>query len=215
MTPTELGDIITPAWDALTDDQKMAWNYWSMAHPTTVETGDTLGLYGRQGHYALNAALAVIDATALLDDPPPSTTPPTTVRLTPQVWNKKSQLANSATLRRGVAWIEINGAIPNDTALIVKQAHGKRNAKTRRRPRNRHVTIAKAGETGQINLEVPRGYYASTNGANQFASVRGRTAARRLDLPLVRLFWVNTQTGAIIHTTLMNPSQPRTKRGRT
>lgn len=206
MKPTELGDIIAAAWAGLTDDQRIAWNFYSLAHPITSSRGDKIALYGWQGFYEVNALIGIVDATALLLDPPTTTAPPTPITTTGQVWTKRARLANGTTLRGALAWIETAEAIPAGTAVIIKQSYNIRSNKTRRLPRTRHVTVWKETETGPINLQVPRGYYASTNGANKFASVRGRTAARRKDLPLCRAIWLNMATGDTTETTINNPT---------
>jgi hypothetical protein len=206
MTPTELGDIIADGWAALTEEQKIKWNFWTLEHPITSSRGDKIGLYGWQGYYQVNAVIATVDPTAILSDPPTTTTPPATTALTPQVWTKRARLASGATLRGALAWIELADEVPTGTSLVIKQAYDIRSNKSRRLPRTRHVTVALETEAGPLNLQVPRGYYAETAGANKFASIKGATAARRRDLPLAQALWVNMTNGTVTKESVKNPT---------
>jgi hypothetical protein len=208
MTPTELGDIIAAAWQALTDDQRTCWNFWSLQHPITSSRGDRIALYGWQAFYAINAALAVVDPALILDNPPTTTTPPPPIKVTGTVWTKRAQLASGATLRTSLAWLDLANAIPTGTAVIVKQAYEIRSSRTRRLPRNRHVTTLQEADTGPVNLQTPRGYFATTAGANKFASIKGATASRKRNKPLARLQVINTSNGATITITVANPHTP-------
>jgi hypothetical protein len=75
-----------------------------------------------------------------------------------------------------------------------------------RTPRVRHVTTMIPAQTGNVPLDVPQGYFATTNGVNRFATIKGRTAARRPDLPLGRLRVVNLTNGKVIRQTIPNPT---------
>lgn len=208
MTPTELGDIIAAIWPTLTAQQRTCWNFWGLQHPVTSSRGDRIALYGWQAFYAVNAALGVVDPALILHNPPTSATLPPVPNVTGMLWTKRAQLANGTTLRRGLAWLELGEPIPTATAVIIKQAYSIRSARSRRLPRNRHVTTLQETEAGPVNLQTPRGYFASTAGANKFASIKGATASRKRNLPLCRLQVINTNNGATITITVANPHTP-------
>jgi len=73
-------------------------------------------------------------------------------------------------------------------------------------PRVRHVTIAQSGDTSPLPLDVPTGYFATTAGANRFASIKGQTARRRPDLPLGIARIISTTNGLRVDVTLGNPT---------
>lgn len=208
MNPTELGDIIAAIWPTLTTEQRTCWNFWALQHPLTSSRGDRIALYGWQAFYAVNAALAVVDPALILNDPPTTTTPPTAPTVTAMIWTKRAKLANGTTLHGGVAWLELEEPIPTGTVVIVKQAYSTRSARSRRPPRNRHVTTLQETDAGPVNLQTPRGYFASTAGANKFASIKGATASRKRNLPLCRLQVINTDNGTTTTITVANPHTP-------
>lgn len=208
MTPTELGNIIAVAWAALTDEQRTCWNFWSLQHPITSSRGDRIALYGWQAFYAVNAALAVVDPTLILNDPPATSTPPPPIQVSGALWTKRARLASGSTLRTSLAWLDLATPIPPGTAVIVKQAYAIRSARSRRLPRNRHVTTLQETDAGPVNLQTPRGYFASTAGANKFASIKGATASRKRNKPLCRLQILNTDNGATTTITVANPHTP-------
>jgi hypothetical protein len=78
--------------------------------------------------------------------------------------------------------------------------------KKNKKPAVRHVTTWQAGDAEEISLDDPTGYYATTDGNNKFARIKGLTARRRPDLPLGRVKFINRENGETIEQTITNPT---------
>lgn len=205
---TLLESIIADAWDALTDEQRTLWNFWTLDHPHTTATGKKLGLYGWQGYYQRNAWLAIADVSLLLSSPPTDDQPPLIVNVTAAVAKKKSQLSDGTTVNAGFAWLQLQSQLPSTTALIVIQGNRTVSPTSRRPPRARHVTVVLPNESGPVNLQVARGWYALTAGVNRYSSIKGYNARRLRRHPLAKLVWVNTDNGATTFAVVPNPWTP-------
>ena len=44
--PTLLSDVIQPAWQALTPEQRTCWHFWALEHPQIDAAGALRTLYG-------------------------------------------------------------------------------------------------------------------------------------------------------------------------
>lgn len=213
--PTLISDIIAPAWNALTPEERTCWHFWAASHPQLDQAGALRTLYGNQAHYKVNANVAVLESPPLLTAPPTTQTPPKQVIILSAAFPLQSQITGTTTARNGYVFLTINDEIPSDTAVIVTQAYTRRSASTKRIPRLRHVTIILPLEDGDVSLNVPRGYYATTAGNNRYASIRGITAKRRPDYALARARIINLTNGLTVSQALSNPySGSRTKSNR-
>ena len=215
--PTLLGDIIQPAWQSLTPEQRTCWHFWAATHPELDESGRLVTLYGQQAHYAKNADIATAVTVPLLDDPPPNSTPPFTVAMVTYAWPIQSLLGGTVTARQGLVWAELDDPVPSNQIVIVKQGYDRKKTGTGRPPRIRHVTILLPLDTGMVNLQIPTGYYATTSGDNRYSTIRGITARRRPDRPLGTVRIVNIENGQTIRETMDNPfggSRTKTNRPR-
>jgi len=205
MKPTLVGDHIKAAWAALTDEQKMAWNYWALGKPMTSAKGRYIGLYGYQAYFQRNSLLGSMDPALMLTTPPTNEAPPPRVRARAQVWKKKSQMFSTFTNGRGYAWIRILEPLPAAVNVIVRQTYSKKSPRSGRPARSRHVTYAAPGEGQDVNVYMPRGYYASTAGANKFSTIKGASSRRHKALPFARLIIINTENGKFTEGTVENP----------
>lgn len=205
MPPTLLDQRIAGAWGALTDEQRLCWNFYTLANPVTTSKGYRWSLYGYPGFYSVNAWLAVLGSSFILDDPPTSKAPPSTYRVTAMATRKRVQLFGASSQPRGYAWLDLLGPLDADTALIVRQGDRSKSPSSGRPARKRHVTTLLPGETGPINLQAPRGFFAETAGITKYASIRGGTAARLPKLPFAELLWVRVSNGQTSHETVANP----------
>jgi hypothetical protein len=213
--PTLLGDLIQPAWQALTPAQRTCWHFWAAAHPQQTEGGYLFTMFGQQAHYSRNADLAVTETATLLTEPPPNTTPPKPVAIVSLAWPRASLTVGGVTARQGFAVLDVSAALPADTIVIVRQGYDRKKTGKPRPPRIRHVTIIVPLTSGLISLVLPAGYYATTSGNTKFAKIKGVSAKRRPDLPLGTIRVVNTTNGETIRQVLANPyGGSRTKSSR-
>ncbi len=215
--PTLLGDIIQPAWQSLTPEQRNCWHWWAAAHPQTDELGRLRTFYGQQAHYSRNAELAVVESVPLLSDPPPDENPPFTVAILSVAWPLQSLLSGTTTARRGLVYLQLSDAMPSDAVAIVRQGYSQKKTGRGRPPRIRHVTILVPTQTGDVSLVDSLGYFASTAGSNRYATIHGQTAQRRPDLPLGTIRFTSITNGTTIAQTLKNPfggARKKTNRAR-
>jgi len=203
--PTLLSDVIQPAWQALTPEQRTCWHFWALEHPQIDAAGALRTLYGQQAHYQRNAAIAVNETTPLLDDPPPDTTPPPKVLVLTFALNRQLRLGGTLTMRRGYAYLELKDPMPDNTAVVVTQGYDQKRTGAGRPPRVRHVTVILPFASGNVSIIAPDGYFATTSGNNRFATIRGVTAQRRPDLPLGKIRIVNLLNGQTVRDVLKNP----------
>jgi len=172
---------------------------------------------GESGHYKKNADIAVTELNPLLDDPPTTTTAPPAVAILTIAWPLQSLINGTTTARGGLVYLELDEPMPADTAVIVRQGYDKKHIGAGRPPRIRHVTIIQPLDSGDVALDIPTGYYATTAGNNKFATIRGRTAQRRPDKPLGTIRIVNLLNGQTVRQVLRNPfagSPKKTNRAR-
>ena len=203
--PTLLGDVIQPAWNSLSAEQRTAWHFWAAQHPQFTEGGYLFTMFGQQAHYSRNADLAVAETPTLLDDPPPNTTPPPTPRIDSYAWPLQAQLADTSEVRQGLAFLDFPEGIPADTVVTVRQGYDRKKKGKPRPPRIRHVTVADDSHSGVLSLTVAEGYFASTAGNTKYARIKGVTARRRPELPLGTARVTNTTNGESIRLTISNP----------
>lgn len=203
--PTLLSDFIQPHWNALTPEQRVCWHFWAADHPLVDELGRLRTLYGAQAHYNRNGNIAVTEDNTLLGNPPTTMTAPQAVAIITVAWPLQSLISGTTTARRGLVYLELDEPMPTDTAVIVKQGYDKKHNGPGRPPRVRHVTIIQPLQSGDVALDIPDGYYATTAGNNKFATIRGRTAQRRPDKPLATVRIVNLTNGQTVREVLKNP----------
>lgn len=203
--PTLLGDIIQPAWQALTPEQRTCWHFWALAHPQLTRLNELRTLYGQQAHYSRNKSLAVTLSAALLTDPPPNDERPPAPIIYSRAWATAARLAGNITANGGLAYLEVLQAPAANVWVIVTQGYDKKHKGKGRPPRVRHVTTIPAGFTGTVALTDPEGYFASTRGRPKFSFITGRTAQRRRDKPLGKVRVINADNGIEINQTLGNP----------
>lgn len=204
--PTLLGDVIQPAWQSLTPEQRTCWHFWAAAHPQVTEGGYRFTMFGQQAHYSRNADIAVSEEGTLLEDPPATTTPPRQVAIVTYSWPKQALITGTTTARNGYAFLDVTDELPADTTVIVRQGYDRKKTGKPRPPRIRHVTIITPLYSGNVSLLIPAGYYASTAGATKYARIKGVTARRRPDLPLGTIRVVNVTNGETIRQVLANPN---------
>lgn len=215
--PTLLGDIIQPAWNSLTPEERTCWHFWALANPLIDELGVLRTLNGEQAHYQRNKDLAVTESVPLLTEPPADFTPPRPVAVITLTWPLASQLGGSISTRGGFVALELEDELPADTAAIVTQGYYRKKNGGGRPPRIRHVCVILPLATGQVNLQLPSGYYATTSGDNKFARIFGVTAQRRPDRPLATIKLVNVENGQTLRQIIANPyggSRKKTNRPR-
>jgi len=203
--PTLLTDVINPAWAALTAEQRTCWHFWALAHPRANLAAKLQALYGKQAHYSYNADAARAELTLPLTSPPTATTPPVQVIIRANGLSMKTKLPDGTVHRYGIAWINLPHKVPGDSLIIIKQSYTRKRAPQKRPARTRHVRVVTVDEEGNILLTSPNGYYASTAGNNRFATIKGRTARRRPDLPFARYKIVRLSTGTYEIRTIPNP----------
>lgn len=203
--PTLLGDIIQPAWNSLTPEQRTCWHFFAAANPVMDSQGRLRTLYGQQLHYRQNKDLAVTESVPLLDHPPPALAAPRRVAVLSLAWPLAARIEGTTTARRGFVYLQLDDPLPEDTAAIVTQGYYQRRTGTGRPPRIRHVTVILPLDSGVKVLNVPQGYYASTEGFNKFATIMGITAQKRPSKPLGTLKVVNVNTGETVRQILSNP----------
>jgi hypothetical protein len=203
--PTLLGDVIQPAWNALTPEQRTCWHFWAALNPVTDESGRLRTLYGAQAHYERNANLAVAEDVALLSNPPATLAPPRQVTILTVAWPIQARLEATTTARRGLVYLQLKDEIPEDTVVIVRQGYDTKLTGKGRPPRIRHVTIILPTTVGNVALTPPAGYFATTAGVNRYTTVTGITARRRPDRPLATARVVSLDTGTTVRQALTNP----------
>jgi|ERR671922_910872 hypothetical protein len=203
--PTLLGDLIQPAWQLLTPEQRTCWHFWAAAHPQLDEQARLRTLYGQQAHYARNASIAVSEAVPYLNNPPPNTDPPKQVLVFTMAWPIQSRLMGGTTARQGFVFLRLANPMPADAVAIVTQGYDKKKRPRGRPPRVRHVTVIVPLQGGEVFIDLPDGYYATTSGDNRFARILGVTARRRPDLALGKMRVVNITNGQTIRQILANP----------
>lgn len=204
--PTLLGEIIQPAWQSLTPEQRTCWHFWAAANPQVTEGGYPFTMFGQQAHYSRNADIAVSEEGTLLTDPPTNTTPPPRVAIITYSWPKQALITGTTTARNGYAFLNLDDPVPADTTVIVRQGYDRKRSGKPRPPRIRHVTIIVPLQSGPISLLIPAGYYATTAGNTKYARIKGITARRRPDLPLGTIRIVNLVNGQTVREVLKNPN---------
>jgi hypothetical protein len=213
--PTLLGDLIQPAWNSLTPEQRTCWHFFAAANPKLTANGALHTLYGQQLHYKTNAWIAVADGPALLTDPPPTPTPPPPVEIQSAAWPLQSYTSGGATARNGFAYITVPFPTPAQLAVIIRQGYIRKLSGNSKPTRIRHVTIILPLDSGDFNLTDPRGYFATTGGRRKFSVITGRNAKRRPDKPLGTAILINVDTGEKQTATINNPfGGSRTKSNR-
>lgn len=215
--PTLLSDVIQPAWQALTAEQRTCWHYWSLQNPQITEDGILFTPWGQQAHYRLNANIAVTESNPLLEEPPTTNDPPPTLQINSYAWPLQSKLADDTIARSGFVVLDRAAPLDDKTAAIVTQGYTRKKNGKGRPPRLRHVTVMQPLSSGTISLDDPVGYYATTAGNNRYATIKGRRARRRPDLPLAKIKVINLETGRITRGTINNPfggSRTRNNRAR-
>jgi hypothetical protein len=162
-------------------------------------------MYGQQAHYSRNSEIAVAESITLLSDPPSNEDAPLTVAILTVAWPLQSLLSGTTTARRGFTYLSLGDTMPSDTVAIVRQGYAQKKTGRGRPPRIRHVTIIVPLQSGDISLLDPLGYFASTAGANRYATITGRTAKRKPDLPLGTIRFTSTTNGSTVAQILKNP----------
>jgi len=203
--PTLLGDIIQPAWNSLTPEQRTCWHFWAQKTPQLDELGRLVTLYGQQAHYSRNADLATALTVPLIEEPPANETPPQPIAILTIAWPIQSLIEGTTTARQGIVYGELSDPVPTNTVVIVKQGYDRKKRGRGRPPRIRHVTVLVPLDTGFIDFNLPTGYYATTSGDNKFSTIKGITARRRPDKPLGTVRIVNATNGQTIRQVLNNP----------
>jgi hypothetical protein len=203
--PTLLGDIIQPAWNGLTPEQRTCWHFWASANPQLDELGRLVTLYGQQAHYARNADLATALTVPLIEEPPANETPPQPIAILTFAWPIQSLIGGTVTARQGIVYGELSDPVPTNHVVIVKQGYDRKKTGRGRPPRIRHVTVLIPLDSGLVDFTIPTGYYATTSGDNKFSTIKGITARRRPDKPLATIRVVNATNGQTIRQVLANP----------
>jgi len=203
--PTLLGETIHPAWNSLTPEERTCWHFWAATHPQYDEKGQLRTMYGAQAHYAVNREIAVTLDNPLLHNPPSNSDPPIQVAIISVAWPLKSRIEDAFTEVGGLVWLELKDEMPENQAGIIKQGYRRSARPTGRKERTRHCTIVVPLHTGIQGLGIPSGYFATTEGENRYARIKGRTAQRRPDKPLGIIRIVNLHNGQTVAQVLRNP----------
>lgn len=204
--PTLISEELAPAWSSLTPEQRTCWHFSAMKHPVLGGDGSPEILFGYQYHYNRNGQLAVVDPDLMLTDPPPTHAPPQQVAIVSVAWPLGSQITGTTTARQGFAWLELDDPLPAETAVIVTQGYYRNLTNSRKTPRIRHVTVIEPLGSGTISLIMPSGYFATTAGANKYATIKGIRAMMLPQKPLGTIKVVNVTTGQTIRQILANPN---------
>lgn len=207
--PSVISTLLRPRWAALTREQRIAWQFFTMHRPITSAKGDLYGLYGYQGFVQTNAILATIDDNLIMDDPPTSDDRPRPLDVSPQALPRQSRASNGDTLPAGFAWLVLNSPVPLDHAATVRQAVYGRSKSSRRPWSTRHVTVIPPGATGTVNLQVPSGWFPITEGGTKYGAITGKAILRRRVYRLARLTVVHTESGRWIEQFVHNPLPPK------
>lgn len=203
--PTLLGDIIQPAWQALTPEQRTCWHFFAAAHPTLDAAGVLRTLYGQQYHYKTNSWIAVAEGPPLIDEPIAPGAPPSDIPIETNAWPLQALRADNTTARQGLAYATIKNPTPNTVVIVVRQGYTNKKTGAPRPPRIRHVTVVQPTDSGDFDLAIPDGYFASTGGRRKFSVITGKNAKRRPDKPLGSALLIDITTGAKLSVVLKNP----------
>lgn len=203
--PTLLGDVIQPAWQALTPEQRTCWHFFAAAHPKMTATGEVRTLYGQQFHYNTNAWLAVAQGPALIAEPPTTPTKPPITEIESAVWPLQALRSDDTTARQGLAYIALKEPNNNEVAIVIRQGYVNKKTGKPGPPRIRHVTVIQPEAAGPWDLTVPEGYFASTGGRRKFSVITGKNAKRRPDKPLGSAIFIDIYSGEKLTTILKNP----------
>lgn len=203
--PSLLGDIIQPAWQSLTAEQKTCWHFWAARHPQITWDGNFRTLYGQQAHYSKNAWLAVADGPTLMVEPPANATKPPLPNIESAVWPLQALRANNTTARHGIAYLAMREQNNNEVVIIVRQGYTTKKSGKPKPPRIRHVTVIQPDAAGPWDLTIPVGYFASTAGNNRFSKITGKNARRKPNKPLGSAIVIDIYNGEKYSMTLANP----------
>lgn len=205
MPPTLIADVLTPLWQALTPDQQIAWGFYGNETPLTTQRGAKWALHSFQAFAQVNGRLATVDETYVIEDPPTTTTPPSFPQATLQALPQRARAAWDWTQYPGWAFLILDGPLPATTAAIVRNSWRGKTKATGRTQTGNHITTIKPTEDGPINLQVPRGYYASTGGAAPRATMSGRRALRFPSSASILIEWLSLTNGQVVRQQLSNP----------
>jgi len=118
-TTSYLADLLSPAWQALTGDQHIAWHFFALDNPILSPNGGitTVGAWTMFVH--VNHWLCIADPDYILGDPPPDLVTPASFNLQATIWPIKSKLADTTTSRNGNAYLQISPATPSDRLVFI------------------------------------------------------------------------------------------------
>lgn len=219
--PTIAGDVLAPAWDALTDDQRSCWHFFAQTHPIVNAQGDLRTINGWQMYYRVNVYLAVAEYDPLISDPPQNLTPPSTRTVAATLWRNNYSDEFGATQRQPLLTLAFRKPTPSSILQIVQQGYTTNKAgtpiplhPTKTRPASvpspRHVTIIPPGFSGLLDLRTPTGYFASTGGRPKFSTISGTSAAKNSKRPAATLLVVSTVNGAVTRGTFRTNTETHT-----
>jgi hypothetical protein len=203
--PTLLTQKLRPRWIDLSPDQRCCWHFDAARKPVRNAKGVSNTLYGYQYFYNRNVLLIVADDSYVLDDPPQDHTAPEVEIIPAMVWPNAARRADGTTTRRPSLWLQPQRLWPENSFGIVRQGYAKNIRNPPNRPRPRHVKIVQPLTLVPIFLTVPNGYFATTNGLNRFATIKGGTAARVRDKPVARVLTVSRTNGSYSTYPVPNP----------
>lgn len=214
--PTIISDVFAPHWATLADQQKTCWHFFALTHPVTNKRGHLRVLTDFQMFYKVNVYLGVTDDAAILDDPPADFTPPSLEGFhapAPQNWRIKHRTAAGVTERHPKIKVHLNQPFPLGMYGIVQQTYTQNHGGppitghstspfAYAPPSPRHVTIIKPGDSGDVDLLTPTGYFASTGGRPKFSHIRGIAQTWRPADPSAKVILVSAANGAISRVTI-------------
>lgn len=215
--PRLTGDRLSPAWAALTDEQKLCWKIWAINHPVILTSGDLWILYPWQCFYSVNAWLAVADASYILPDPPTSTARPEPKSWTAQLWAAKHKTATGTTERRARLYAIAPAGRSADELTIVTQGYTANHggpplacsptpSPWRTAPRPRHCIVVEPEYSGPIDLTEQTGYFTTGDPPADKTTIVGPGVARRKKLRAAQLIHVSLLSGLYSRASIDNPT---------
>lgn len=209
MAGSLVADILGPHWQTLSSTQQIAWAFAGNARRVTTQRAESYALYSFQYFVNVNSDLAILGDSYIIDDPPTDFTPPQTFPLSFAALPHRSRFNDAATKYPGWAYLYASHTIPAAVGVIIRHLQRTPTKTTGRRQTGNHVTFMLPGESGAVNLQVPRGYYANSAGSQDAAKTRGGSALRRRFLPALRADFVNLNNGVTTTRTINNPHPPQ------
>jgi hypothetical protein len=117
--PSLVGDVLAPAWAALTPAQRSSWHSYAASTPVYNLKRRVVALNGWQMWVHVNSILATADAGLILPDPPPDLVRPSPVPLAGYAIRGPHVGPDGKTYTAGRIYLYLNEPTPADRVLVV------------------------------------------------------------------------------------------------